>query len=119
MGLYRFLASDRVFKDYQELDEMKIISSNDMTIASNYTTKKNCAYLEWDYNENNAEKLISYIKEHLRICPRIELWCTNNKSTEDVIVSKCSKHILTKEKIKEVLGKDITEQPRCLVVYNS
>ena len=69
------------------------------------------------YNDDNAEKLIAYIKEHLKICPRIEIWNASNRNKE-TIITKCSKNILTKEQIKEVFDNTL-EQNRCLVVYNA
>ncbi|TYQ16754.1 UNVERIFIED_CONTAM: Type I restriction-modification system methyltransferase subunit [Acetivibrio alkalicellulosi] len=38
------------------------------------TQKKHCAYLEWEYTENRAKKLIQYIDEHLENSNEIELW---------------------------------------------
>ena len=120
MSLYRFFASARELKEVVEMpDVMKISTLTDLTEVSNYTDKKNCAHIEWNYNEANAEVLISYIKEHLKICPRIELWNTMQGNKKDAIVTKCSKNILTKERIKEIWGKDSFEQPECLVVYNA
>lgn len=120
MNLYRFFASARELKEVKEMPNiMKIGTLTDLTEASNYTDKKNCAYIEWNYNEENAEVLINYIKDHLKICPRIELWNTRLGSKENAVVTKCSKNILTKEKIKEIWGKESFEQPECLVVYNA
>lgn len=117
MGLYRFLASDRELKEYD--GTMKIVIENDYEKVAPYTSKKNFAQIEFNYNESSVNDLIAYIKEHLKICPRIELWNTNIGNTKDAIIRKCSKNILNKEYIKELWGKDKFEQPECLVVYNS
>ena len=120
MSLYRFFASARELKDYNENPSIMTINTiSDLSEVSNYTDKKNCASIEWNYNEENAEVLISYIKDHLKMCPRIELWNTSSDSEKDVVVTKCSKYILNKERIKEIWGKESFEQPECLVVYNS
>ena len=120
MSLYRFFASARELKDFNENPSiMTIHTIDDLSEVSNYTDKKNCATIEWKYNEENAEILIDYIKEHLKICPRIELWNTSNEVSKEAVITKCSKHILTKERIKEIWGKESFEQPECLVVYNS
>lgn len=119
MNLYRFLASDRELKNYNFEDNSKIISSEDMSIASNYTSKKNCALIEWNYTEENVDSLIAYIKDHLKICPRIELWNTNSNSKDNTIIKKCSKNILTKENIKEIWGTNTFDGTKCLVVYNA
>ena len=120
MSSYKFFASARELKDYNENPSiMTIHTISDLSEVSNYTDKKNCASIEWNYNEENAEVLIGYIKEHLKICPRIELWNTELGIDSDAIITKCSKNILTKEKIKEIWGKESFEQPECLVVYNS
>jgi len=118
MKLYRFLASDRELKDYKFEDNSKIISSLDMSIASNYTSKKNCALIEWNYSEENVDSFIAYIKEHLKMCPRIEIWNTTT-NTDNTIIKKCSKNILTKENIKEVLSTEQFDSTKCLVVYNA
>ncbi len=118
MSLYRFFASARELKD-EDNGQIKIAVENDLSIASKYTDKKNCASLEWAYNDQNAEVLIGYIKEHLKICPRIELWRTGNGDKSQAIIQKCSKNILNKEKIKEIWGGDASTKPACLVVYNS
>ena len=60
-----------------------------------------------------------YIKEHLKTCPRIELWRVGLGDKSTAIIEKCSKNILSKEKIKELWGKDGLCQSACLVVYNS
>lgn len=117
MGLYRFLASDREFKEYD--GTMKIVAIDDYTKVAPYTSKKNFAQIEFNYNESSVNDLIAYIKEHLKICPRIELWNTALGNTKDAIVRKCSKNILNKEYIKELWGKENIEQPECLVVYNA
>lgn len=120
MNLYRFLASARELNEFsKDEDVMKINVLSDLSETSNYTDKKNCASFEWNYSEKNAEVLISRIKEHLRICPRIELWNTTLGEKKDAIIKKCSKNILTIDKIKDIWGKESFEQPECLVVYNS
>ena len=114
MSLHKFIASQRELNDLQELN---IIPVEYNAAANNYTDKKNLATIEFDYNDDNAEKLIAYIKEHLKICPRIEIWNASNRNKE-TIITKCSKNILTKEQIKEVFDNTL-EQNRCLVVYNA
>ena len=117
MSLNKFLASARELKEIDQ--DMKIEKVTDLSEVSNYADKKNCAKFEWIYSEQNAEKLIQYIKEHLKICPRIELWNTCDSNNKEAIVKKCSKNILNIEYIKEIWGKENITQPQCLVVYNS
>lgn len=117
MSLNKFIASARELKEVNQ--DIKISVIKDLSEASNYTDKKNCAIFEWSYSEKNVEKLIEYIKEHLKICPRIELWNTTNSKDNNAIVRKCSKLILNKDYIKEIWGKESVVQPECLVVYNS
>lgn len=117
MSLNKFIASARELKELNQ--DIKISVIKDLSEASNYTDKKNCATFEWSYSEQNAEKLIEYIKDHLKICPRIELWNTTDSNKEGAIIKKCSKLILNKEYIKEIWGKESVSQPECLVVYNS
>lgn len=120
MELRRFIASARELKDYNENPSvMSINTISDLTLVSNYTDKKNCAAVEINFNEENAQILIDYIKDHLKMCPRIELWNTSSNNNKDVVMTKCSKYILNVEKIKEIWGKESFEQPQCLVVYNS
>lgn len=119
MELYRFIASDRELKEYREdVNTMVIKVEEDISKVSDYTTKKNFAKIEFNYNDTNVEALIAYIKEHLRICPRIELWNTF-AGDKDAIVKKCSKNILNKDYIKELWGNDSLSKTKCLVVYNS
>lgn len=117
MELYRFLASDREFKEYD--GTMKIVACDDYTKVAPYTSKKNFAQIEFNYNESSVDDLIAYIKDHLKICPRVELWNTITGINKDAIVKKCSKNILNRDYIKELWGKDSFEQPECLVVYNA
>ncbi len=126
MRLYRFFASARELKNFvnekegnSNLQPIRIVVENDLSEASKYTDKKNCALLDWDYNDQNAEILIAYIKEHLKICPRIELWRAGIGDKTEAVIKKCSKNILNKEKIKEIWGKDSFDETACLVVYNS
>ena len=120
MELHRFFASARELRNYNENPSVMTINTiSDLSLVSNYTDKKNCATIEWNYNEENAEILIDYIKEHLKMCPRIELWNTAPNNDKDVVMTKCSKYILNAEKIKEIWGKESFEQTECLVVYNS
>lgn len=124
MSLYRFFASSRELKEFAQedtnevLDSIRIVVENDLSVASKYTDKKNCASLNWKYNDQNAEVLIAYIKEHLKMCPRIELWRAGVGDKATAVIQKCSKNILNKEKIKELWGQDSLE-PACLVVYNA
>ncbi len=39
-----------------------------------YTKKAHCAYLEWEYNDERAQKMIDYIAECLHEAEEIELW---------------------------------------------
>ena len=122
MSLYRFLASARELKDYatnENNTQIKIAAFDNLKEASQFTDKKNCATLEWTCNDQNIDLLISYIKEHLKTCPRIELWRVGRGDKSTAIIEKCSKNILSKEKIKELWGKDGLCQSACLVVYNS
>ncbi len=120
MGIYRFLASSRELKEIDDKkDIMKISVLTDLSQISEYTDKKNCATFEWNYTDENAEKLIEYIKEHLKICPRIELWSTQIGEKRDAIIKKCSKYILNKDYIKDIWGKDSLDYPQCLIVYNA
>ncbi len=124
MSLYKFFASSRELKAFSNddssstLEPMKIIVENDLSKVSRYTDKKNCALLSWKFSDKNAEILISYIKEHLKLCPRIELWRAGNGDKSNAIIQKCSKNILNAEKIKELWGQDSLETA-CLVVYNA
>lgn len=120
MSLYKFIASARELKEFDiDKDIMRINVLTDLSEASYYTDKKNCATFEWSFSEQNAQVLITRIKEHLRICPRIELWNTIEGDKKDTIVKKCSKNILTIDNIKEIWGTQKLEQPQCLVVYNA
>ena len=83
MSLYRFFASD---KEMPELDNMHVTSDkvnnsinavdenhalrikkeNDLYYASQYTDKEFVNYIEWHYNDENAEIIINYIKDLLK-----------------------------------------------------
>ena len=91
MSVCKFLAADiplqevRPLKDYPVHididkgiiddggadDNFLLLSFSDI---GDYTNKKHGVYLEWNYTDGRAEKIVEYIKENLKKTEEVELW---------------------------------------------
>ena len=56
------------------LDDDFAILELDDTTEDIYTHKQHRVYIEWNYSRGRAEKVISYIRNHLEQTDEIELW---------------------------------------------
>lgn len=52
-------------------DNFLLLSFSDI---GDYTNKKHGVYLEWNYTDGRAEKIVEYIKENLKKTEEVELW---------------------------------------------
>ena len=52
-------------------DNFFLLSFSDV---QDYTDKKYGVYLEWNYTDGRAEKIVEYIKENLKKTEEVELW---------------------------------------------
>lgn len=131
MSNYRFIASDKELAEYdngivilggrkarsEEKQDMRILKEDDMSYASIYTKKKQCAFIEWYYTKDNAQVMLEYIRNHLKTSKEIELWDVWLNENRKPNIMKCSIKELNIQKIKEIFGKAEFVEPECLVVY--
>lgn len=141
MSRYQFFASNAPIKEYDNLkikkitihnesaiymktpmDEwhgMRIIQEEDLTLTAPYTGKPYCNFLEWYYNDENAEIIVEFVKEHLATNASIELWNTWLEDRSAVRKRKIPVQDLKVEDIRELWGQDSFVQNECLVVYKA
>lgn len=85
--------------------------------VSNYTDKKNGVYLEWNYTEGKAKRIIEYLKNALQNTTSIELWhvwLTDYFELEDRPVihrERVPIAELTAEDIKEIDDAEVWNTP--------
>ena len=126
MSYYRFFASDKEMPEFDngkakpvivngevvainfangadENTAMRIVKEDDFCCAEKFTDKKYVNYLEWYYNDDNAQLIVDYIKALLadRFTKKIDI---NDLSIED---------------IKEIWGQMFFEKNECLVVFRN
>ena len=134
MSLYRFFASD---KEMPELDNMhvtpgkannsisvidenhalRIKKENDLYYASQYTDKEFVNYIEWHYNDGNAEIIIDYIKDLLKNRFSLFLYNTWNDDKSPVNVTKINVNDLSVQDIKKLWGQESFSNNECLQIY--
>ena len=138
MSSYQFFASEKKLEEYRnpkikifqgKAEENRLYSTADESVGlriweeeyreiiSFYTKKPFCTHIEWEYGEKNALIIVQYVKEHLQISPKIQLWdiWLGDKSqpiTERVHISK-----FASDTVKRIWGKEYFEQAECLEVY--
>lgn len=139
MSNYQFFASSMPIKEYDNLkvkkydlykdfcliaksplDEsraMRIIKEEDLSLVKPYTDKSYCNYIEWLYNEENANIIVDFIKEHLQSNYTIELWNTWFGDYSNPEKYKIPVNRLQIKDIKKIWGKDYFDRNECLIVY--
>ncbi len=139
MSYYIFFASDTPIKEYDNLrvkkvdssnisylimsspmDEeyaMRIIKEDDISLARPYSKKKYVNFIEWKFNEKNAQIIIEFIKEHLEKSHSIELWNTWMGDVSEAKKLRVSVNELSIEHISSLWGKRFFEYNECLLIY--
>lgn len=69
--------------DEENFGEISINAFDNTTYESNFTHLKYCSNLEWKYSESRAKQLIQYIRKHLEIADKIEIWSVWNGIIEN------------------------------------
>ena len=107
-----------MFESIKGYDEyLNIVKEDYLENARLYTKKQYCAYVEWCYSDEYAEKIIEYIRQHLQTAKQIELWNVwLGQKEEGLKRKKCSLEQLTLEEIKEIWGNFNT--PVCLEILD-
>lgn len=95
-----------MFESIKGYDEyLNIVKEDYLENARIYTKKQYCAYVEWRYSDEYAEKIIEYIRQHLKTAKQIELWNVwLGPKEEGLRQKKCSLEQLTIEDIKGIWG---------------
>ena len=102
--------------DEEALHELSIFPQSEISYESEYTDKKYCATIEWQYSEDRAHKLIEYIKEQLSKTDEVEVWSVWLDEHSKVVISYCNIDELTPSILHDVVGLDSYEIPKCLIV---
>ena len=134
MSLYRFFASDKEMLEFDSrhitsdkvnnsinaVDEnhaLRIKKENDLYYASQYTDKEFVNYIEWHYNEENAEIIIDYIKDLLKNRFSVLLYNTWNDDKSPINVTKINVNDLSIQNIKKLWGQEYFSNNECLQIY--
>ena len=98
---------------------MRIIVEEDTSVPLSYSKKKYFNFIEWKFNDKNAQIIIEFIKEHLEKSHSIELWNTWMGDVTKPKKSKISVDELNVEHLKNLWGKNYFENNECLIVFKS
>ncbi len=140
MSYYRFFASDKEMPEYDNMkarqviidgkvvainfangfDEdtaMRIVKEDDFCCVEQFTDKKYVNYLEWYYNDDNAQLIVDYVKELLEDRFTVSLFNTWTGDESELFIKKMDVNDLTIKDIKDIWGQKFFERNECLVVY--
>ncbi|MCD8009681.1 MAG: hypothetical protein LUF34_02585 [Lachnospiraceae bacterium] len=142
MSYYRFFASDQEMPEFDNgkaqkliidgevvaisfangFDEdtaMRIVREDDFCCAEKFTDKKYVNYLEWYYNDENAQTIVDYVKALLADRFTVSLFNTWEGDESELLVKKVNVRDLRIEHIREIWGQKFFERNECLVVFRS
>lgn len=134
MSIYTFIASDSPLceaapqKEYPLVicvDEGRVYDGgaddnfylHTFKDVQNYTDKKYGVYLEWQYTDGRAKKILEYIKEALKYESAIEIWhvwlADYYEYEESPVIRRCvvSFSDLTVDDIREIDSAEIWNSP--------
>ena len=142
MSYYRFFASDKEMPEFdnmkakpiimngevvainfangaEEDTAMRIVKEDDFCCAEKFTDKKYVNYLEWCYNDDNAQLIVDYIKALLVDRFTVSLFNTWTDDESELSIKKVDVDDLSIEDIKEIWGQMFFEKNECLVVFRN
>ena len=142
MSYYRFFASDKEMPEFDNrkaepilvngetaaisfangADEdtaMRIVKEDDFCCAEKFTDKKYVNYLEWYYNDDNAQVIVDYIKALLADRFTVSLFNTWTDDESELVVKKIDVNDLDIQAIKAIWGQEFFERNECLVVFKT
>ncbi len=142
MSYYRFFASDKEMPEFDNrkaepilvngetaaisfangADEdtaMRIVKEDDFCCAEKFTDKKYVNYLEWYYNDDNAQVIVDYIKALLADRFTVSLFNTWTDDGSELVVKKLDVNDLDIQAIKAIWGQKFFERNECLVVFKT
>ena len=142
MSYYRFFASDKEMPEFDNMkakpiivrgevvainfanasDEktaMRIVKEDDFYYAKRFTDKKYVNYIEWYYNDDNAQVIVDYIKALLGNRFTVSLFNTWTDDETELLVRKVNVKDLGIKDIKGIWGQEFFERNECLVVYRN
>lgn len=142
MSYYRFFASDKEMPEFDNrkaepilvngetaaisfangADEdtaMRIVKEDDFCCAEKFTDKKYVNYLEWYYNDDNAQVIVDYIKALLADRFTVSLFNTWTDDGSELLVKKIDVNDLDIRDIKAIWGQEFFERNECLVVFRT
>ena len=142
MSYYRFFASDQEMPEFDngkaepilvngetvaisfangsdEDTEMRIVKEDDFCCAEKFTDKKYVNYLEWYYNDDNAQVIVDYIKTLLADRFTVSLFNTWTDDGSELVVKKINVNDLDIQDIKAIWGQEFFERNECLVVFRT
>ena len=142
MSYYRFFASDKEMPEFDngkaepilvngetvaisfangsdEDTAMRIVKEDDFCCAKKFTDKKYVNYLEWYYNDDNAQVIVDYIKALLADRFTVSLFNTWTDDGSELLVKKIDVNDLDIRDIKAIWGQKFFERNECLVVFKT
>lgn len=142
MSYYRFFASDKEMPEFDnrkaepilvdgeivaisfangsdEDTAMRIVKEDDFCCAEKFTDKKYVNYLEWYYNDDNAQVIVDYIKALLADRFTVSLFNTWTDDGLELLVKKIDVNDLGIRDIKAIWGQEFFERNECLVVFKT
>lgn len=133
MSYYRFFASDKEMPEFDngkakpvivngevvainfangadENTAMRIVKEDDFCCAEKFTDKKYVNYLEWYYNDDNAQLIVDYIKALLADRFTVSLFNTWVGDESELFIKKIDVNDLSIEDIKKIWGQMFFEK---------
>lgn len=98
---------------------MRIVKEDDFCCAEKFTDKKYVNYLEWYYNDTNAQVIVDYIKALLADRFTVSLFNTWTDDGSELVVKKLDVNDLDIQAIKAIWGQKFFERNECLVVFKT
>lgn len=98
---------------------MRIVKEDDFCCAEKFTDKKYVNYLEWYYNDDNAQVIVDYIKALLADRFTVSLFNTWTDDGSELLVKKIDVNDLDIRDIKAIWGQEFFERNECLVVFRT
>lgn len=98
---------------------MRIVKEDDFYYAKRFTDKKYVNYIEWYYNDDNAQVIVDYIKALLGDRFTVSLFNTWTDDETELLVRKVNVKDLGIKDIKGIWGQEFFERNECLVVYRN
>lgn len=107
------------FKNEEDLNEIEISNNeyHSTEFSKEYSKKKYCSELNWEFSDVRAKELITYITEEIKGCEEIEVWnIWIDDEIEEPVVNTVNINSLTVDDLRFLDASTGCEKPKCLII---